>query len=263
MDDYGESQKISHSFNTGPAGAGARVVIHDQGQMPFPDNEGHDVLPSRSTSLAIRRTVIERVDPFGNGSCISEDDVEDNIYAKKFNATYSRQACLNSCHANKQILECGCAEAQFPADADICDIQNSTTAKCLNTLLRKLLSGELNCEVHCPTPCREVIFGTSLSMGEWPSYGYEEILERRVQEREGELHPSKNIFERLNFERVVENVSYKGVNLVADIGGQLGLWIGISVLTCCELLELILLMIRNTFRKMFPANVVHVKPAPP
>lgn len=31
------------------------------------------------------------MDPFGNGSCISEDDVEDNIYAKKFNATYSRQ----------------------------------------------------------------------------------------------------------------------------------------------------------------------------
>ena len=35
--------------------AGARVVIHDQGQMPFPDNEGNDVLPSRSTSFAIRK----------------------------------------------------------------------------------------------------------------------------------------------------------------------------------------------------------------
>lgn len=38
-----------------------------------------------------------------------------------------KQACLNSCHAKKQITECGCAEAQFPADADVCDIKNSTT----------------------------------------------------------------------------------------------------------------------------------------
>ncbi|XP_078379993.1 epithelial sodium channel subunit alpha-like [Oculina patagonica] len=295
INDYGESQKVLQSFNTGPAGglklklfieqsqyiaelshtAGARVVIHDQGQMPFPDNEGHDVLPSRSTSIAIRKTVVERVDPFGNGSCISEDDFKDkNIYAKKFNTSYSRQACLNSCLANKQILECGCAEAQFPADAEICDITNSSTAKCLDSLLRDLLSGELNCEANCPTPCSEVLFRTSLSMGEWPSFGYEEILEQRVQDREvytseGDFgyYLSENFlqvrifFEQLNFERVVESVSYQRVNLVADIGGQLGLWIGISVLTCCELFELILLIIRSVFTKMFSSNVIHVKPA--
>ena len=42
-------------------------------------------------SVALQ-SVIERVDPFGNGSCISDDDIlEENIYAKKFNASYSRQ----------------------------------------------------------------------------------------------------------------------------------------------------------------------------
>lgn len=54
---------------------------------------------------------------------------------------------------------------------------------------------------------------------------------------------------------------WQGVNLVADIGGQLGLWIGISVLTCCELLELILLIIQSAFKKMFSVNIIHVKPA--
>lgn len=46
-----QSQYIAELSHT----AGARVVIHDQGQMPFPDNEGNDVLPSRSTSFAIRK----------------------------------------------------------------------------------------------------------------------------------------------------------------------------------------------------------------
>lgn len=48
---------------------------------------------------------------------------------------------------------------------------------------------------------------------------------------------------------------------MADIGGQLGLWIGISVLTCCELLELILLIIQSVFKRMFSTNIIHVKPA--
>ncbi|CAH3149507.1 unnamed protein product [Pocillopora meandrina] len=296
LDDFGKPQKILHSHSTGPAGglklklfieqsqyvselshtAGARIVIHDQGQMPFPENEGYDVLPSRSTSFAIRKTVIERVDPFGNGSCISGDDVkEKDIYGKKFHTTYSRQACLNSCLANKQLSECGCAEAQFPTDSNICDIKNSTTARCLRTLLQRLLEGKLSCKENCPTPCREVEFRTSQSMGEWPSMGYEGILMGRLREKQWFITEDKYgfylsenflqariFFEQLNFERVVESVSYKEVNLVADIGGQLGLWIGISVLTCCEFLELILLIIRSLIKRSFSRNIINVKPSP-
>lgn len=46
-----QSQYIPEISDT----AGARVVIHEQGQIPFPYNEGHSVLPSRSTSFGIRR----------------------------------------------------------------------------------------------------------------------------------------------------------------------------------------------------------------
>lgn len=55
-----QSQYIPELSDT----AGARVVIHDQGQMPFPNNEGYSVLPSRSTSFGIRR-VRRKVAIFG------------------------------------------------------------------------------------------------------------------------------------------------------------------------------------------------------
>ena len=42
----------------------------------------------------------------------------------------------------------------------------------------------------------------------------------------------------------------QAVNLLADIGGQLGLWIGISALTCCEVLELVLMLVQRMFKKM-------------
>ena len=47
-------------------------------------------------------------------------------------------------------------------------------------------------------------------------------------------------------------VRLQEVNLIADIGGQLGLWIGISVLTCCEVLELVLLLIQKLLKRVTP-----------
>ncbi|XP_015764092.1 PREDICTED: degenerin deg-1-like [Acropora digitifera] len=293
-DDEGKMQKVLRSHTTGPTGglklnlfiqqsqyiaelshtAGAKVMIHDQGQIPFPYNEGYRVLPSRSTSFAIRRTVIERIDPFNNGSCVSKSDLNrNNLYAKKFNASYSRQACLNSCQAEKQITKCGCVGGEFPvSDAESCNARDQSTSKCLEGIQLLLLTGELDCESQCSTPCREVQFGTTLSMGQWPSEGYEHILEGRVKENSalatekkhgyflGENFLQVNVFyDQLNYEKVTERISYEGVNLVADIGGQLGLWIGISVLTCCEFLELLLIIIRTIFERFSRTHIVHVK----
>lgn len=44
------------------------------------------------------------------------------------------------------------------------------------------------------------------------------------------------------------------VNFVSDIGGQLGLWIGFSVLTLAEFLELIMLMCHLAVKKCFKKN---------
>lgn len=43
---------------------------------------------------------------------------------------------------------------------------------------------------------------------------------------------------------------FQEVNLLADIGGQLGLWIGVSALTCCEFLELLWLLAKNAMNRI-------------
>ena len=54
--------------------------------------------------------------------------------------------------------------------------------------------------------------------------------------------------------------SRQGVNLVADIGGQLGLWIGISVLTCCEFLELAIVLIQTVIGRVRRRKLIHIQP---
>ena len=35
--------------------AGARIVMHNQGEMPFPDEDGINLVPGFSTSVGVRR----------------------------------------------------------------------------------------------------------------------------------------------------------------------------------------------------------------
>jgi len=46
-------------------------------------------------------------------------------------------------------------------------------------------------------------------------------------------------YEDLSVSKTINEKAYKIENLLADIGGQLGLWIGCSVMTVVEILELI------------------------
>ncbi|KAJ1361427.1 Deproteinrin mec-10 [Parelaphostrongylus tenuis] len=41
-------------------------------------------------------------------------------------------------------------------------------------------------------------------------------------------------YEALNFETLTESEAYGVVKMLADFGGQLGLWSGVSVMTICE-----------------------------
>jgi len=47
-----------------------------------------------------------------------------------------------------------------------------------------------------------------------------------------------------NVIKTTESPDYDLIRLVADIGGQLGLWIGVSVITLVEVLQLAALVVR-------------------
>ena len=38
--------------------AGARIAIHNQGEMPFPDEDGINLVPGFSTSVGVRRVCV-------------------------------------------------------------------------------------------------------------------------------------------------------------------------------------------------------------
>lgn len=245
--------------------AGIRVLLHDQGHMTFPYEEGFSVSPGMATSVGIKKTQIIRLDRYNNKSCLPEDELPmTNIYRRYKNiTTYSQQACLKSCLGLSQRIRCKCSENAFPSDRDPCDVFDSKTSTCLRTVKYLFNNDRLSCLADCRQPCTEEVIQKTISSSQWPSKAYKDYLisQNKYHNESDNMLQLNVFFNELNYEKIEEQFSYGTINLLADVGGQLGLWIGISVITVCELLELIVMFFAVCIKKINAVSEVHEVPA--
>ncbi|KAK2562876.1 Degenerin mec-10 [Acropora cervicornis] len=222
------------------------IEVETSTSLPFPTVTFCNFNPIRDKSLRENGKFSQLL---SYGLSLELNDLkkdESNLYTKHFGAMYSRTACKESCLAYNQRQQCDCIEYRFPgSDKSTCNVLDKPTAKCLAKVQRMFKENKLNCTTSCPPPCREEIFKASSSFAIWPS----------------EKH--KVFYEELKLEKKIEQRSYILEDFVSDIGGQLGLWIGFSVLTVAEFLELILLIVHaavNICKGNRPLAWRHSKP---
>ncbi|KAK3725318.1 hypothetical protein QZH41_012013 [Actinostola sp. cb2023] len=258
--------------------AGAVVQVSPRGQMPFPFEEGLSLAPGFSTSIGLDMIRISRVDQFKNHSCVNiNTENNKNIYAAKFNTSYSKTACVQSCIAYNQKKHCGCMEYKYyPTDKIVCNTFDIKTVLCLRKVISKARLNQLNCSTGCPPPCMDAVYKFTSSFSSWPSENYMLAFTDKHQETNRSsdalstaqlksetklcFFNRKNLlklqifFQDLNYEMIHEEISYKLENFIADIGGQLGLWLGVSVLSGVEIIELILHLVVRLFGKKQTKN---------
>ena len=132
-------------------------------------------------------------------------------------------------------------------------------------------------ECRCHPPCDEFLYDVSYSLSKWPAFGYEGdaaymdiFYNENFRERFANTSKNESIwdyfrdedrtstmkdFARLNVYIADSNVvvthetaDYDPNQLVSDIGGQLGIWVGISVITLSEVVELVYLLLCHFVR---------------
>nr|KAF6277027.1 acid sensing ion channel subunit 3 [Myotis myotis] len=93
----------------------------------------------------------------------------------------------------------------------------------------------------CPNPCAITRYAKELSMVRMPSRAAARYLARKYNRSEAYIAENVLVldifFEALNYETVEQKKAYEVSELLGDIGGQMGLFIGASLLTILEILD--------------------------
>ncbi|XP_048762516.1 degenerin mec-10-like isoform X1 [Ostrea edulis] len=238
-------------------GHGMRLLIHEQGTFPMPNDEGILISSSFETNIGLRLTDITRATP-PHRYC--EDGVQ---FKQRYNVGYSRSVCRIFCEQNTLLAECGCFSHEYKEFFFFANNTNQNkwcrTQKeisCIGKIVREFNSQKRQCT--CLNPCTEKKYSLFPSSRQWPTESYATTLmqglceqfpgkcQRIVNLRSDPRSLSLNFvkvtiyYEDLNYEELKEEPEISNAQFASDVGGAIGLWIGLSILAIFEVVQLFL-----------------------
>ncbi|XP_074049466.1 acid-sensing ion channel 3 [Macrotis lagotis] len=228
-----------------PFEAGFLVQIHSQDELPTIDQLGFGVAPGYQTFVSCQKQqLLFLPEPWGNcGSLPQNPDLDMGPDLTPWDPSlgprtaYTLSGCRRDCEARFLARKCGCRMMYMPGTAPICSPQQYMD--CARPNLDKMLRKDTACS--CPSPCKSTRYQKELSMVRIPSRASASYLAQKYNR--SEQYITENIlvldifFEALNYETVEQKQAYDVADLLGDIGGQMGLFIGASLLTILEILD--------------------------
>ncbi|XP_078580927.1 uncharacterized protein LOC144864593 [Branchiostoma floridae x Branchiostoma japonicum] len=246
-----ESDEYVGLFGQDP---GAKVTIHSVGSTPFPEGNALNTKPGESTFVGLKRSSVKR-QPHPYGDCTSYQE-RDELYGGR----YTYETCQHSCLQAALLEQCGCSDELIVINSTLCSVLNKTQECCRQEVRKRHEDGNLPC--NCRQSCEEDSYALWLSSSLWPSKRYVwyvlENIHTRSRARNLPLNEDKlreNLarvhvyFRDLNYELINENPTYTEETLLSGLGGLLGLYVGLSVITVFEFINLVVDVVKVACNK--------------
>ena len=245
--------KYSSSFTHG-----FKVYIHNRSLSPSPA-EAINIQPSKSTDIAIKRTFIHK-EPYPYSSCIHLSSFESIFYEyfKSVNKTYRQADCFELCLQNNIMKNCSCYDYSYPR------INNSfspcfTKPEILCTIyqynyFRRFKMSE-ECLKLCPLECDSVKYDVSMSSLDFPSkfvfdiYKNFGLFNGTFESFKQNLLQVNIFYPSLTYTKISESPKMSITDLLSNLGGTLGLYIGISFLSLIEIVEMLIELLLTSFNR--------------
>uniref|UniRef100_A0A8C5N4X4 Acid-sensing ion channel 1 n=1 Tax=Gouania willdenowi TaxID=441366 RepID=A0A8C5N4X4_GOUWI len=231
--------------------AGIKVQIHSQDEPSFIDQFGFGVAPGFQTFVSCQeQRLIYLPPPWGDCKVTPMDS--------DFFDSYSITACRIDCETRYLVDNCNCRMVHMPGDAPYCTPE--LYKECADPALDFLVERD-NDFCVCETPCNMTRYSKELSFVKIPSKASAKYLAKKYNKSEQYIKENIMVldifFEALNYESIEQKKAYEVAGLLGDIGGQMGLFIGASILTILEIFDYIY-EVRNlsTGKKILLFNIV-------
>ena len=225
---------------------GLRIVIHNSSINPS-TFEGLTVPTGLDTNIAVNRLYyFKQPNPYSK--CISniENHRSDLVQAIiKSRYQYRQYDCYLVCFQRFLVNKTGC---YFPAIMNLYDAKLCLSIKEFKTfdillLYKDFLSMDAFhfCESSCPLECDYIQYSTTVSHANI-----------KIPDNSNEKYTNlslKIFYDSWSFTKIEEIPKTDIVDLIANIGGTLVLFMGISILSFGEIIELIFLIINFLLKK--------------
>ncbi|XP_072166419.1 epithelial sodium channel subunit alpha-like [Diadema setosum] len=228
--------------------SGVKVSIHPPTVQPFPEDDGITVSTGQKTSISLREVNITRLGGRYGDPC-TRDGTNTN-FTEMAEFSYSNRACYKMCLQKTLLDRCKCITDIRLINTTQCTSLNSTQERCLQLVLYLYETNTLECA--CPISCSEIMYRPNAFAALWPAERYEEHLalqlikinEKAARTLNNTELSRKNLvnlivyFEELNYELNLQVATNSIASLLGNLGGILGLYIGMSFMSIGEIILL-------------------------
>ncbi|XP_076308698.1 acid-sensing ion channel 4-B-like [Tachypleus tridentatus] len=214
---------------------GVRLAIHDPHVLPDPTYYGIDIPPFEETTVAVKQISRKRLKaPY-------QDKCKENIISPGEKG-YTQEMCMTNCVQEENMRRCNCIDPTldpFIKDAVLCDFMNRIQVCCLDEVHNDLRAKADLC--HCPLPCQSTTYDLMVSSTILASRNSNNVYSAPYQ---GNLLRLEIYFETLHQIVYQQVPKYEIAELYSQLGGQLSLWLGISLVSFFESVELLVMVFK-------------------
>ncbi|XP_011408197.1 PREDICTED: acid-sensing ion channel 1-like [Amphimedon queenslandica] len=220
--------------------SGIKLVIYNGGDIARPNLYGISVPPGRAIDVGVRRKATK--DETSEAGCI--DDMDLPFFPKdKFD--YSQFACRENAIMERiaKRSSCNCViHPDRPSTGAYSSTPNCTMSNACCLLHEYNTFHPQSSSEECPLPCYFSYYEWTASYSSFPNGRYLDRLVNTLNKSADYIKSnflSVNVFlDDIQLTTTITQYTYGPEALLGEIGGQLGLFIGVSIITFFEVLVL-------------------------
>ena len=180
----------------------------------------HEMLTPGIYEMLLQATEIDKLGPPYNSSCTKQKSIND-----KYHSRYSYKACMDRCAAMKMKRSCGVVLNWFRdyvTDEKQTKANNETIPCLLDVLDRYLSDNNFLSDCGCKQPCQQTLY---------------EVTQKQVRQLtpESRWWRLKIRFKNKMMNSITEYPVYTTQELISQVGGTCGLFLGMSLLSLVEI----------------------------
>jgi hypothetical protein len=223
-----------------------------------------ELAPGFETNIVVEREFTEQLPkPYSN--CDLNNDNPNPVFKdpklydilSSLDIGYKQSVCLELCYQTVMKDNCNCTDPVYNSFYDLNFCKSNKEWDCLNRVYTDFITDNGTsafCEPFCPLECNQTRFYISLSSSRLNMDFYSKTIDENalyygiknenetlsLEEKMNSIIKFNIYYESLSYTITTESPAMDIVGLLSNIGGTLGLFLGVSVLTAVEVIEIIL-----------------------